>query len=210
MSNYLQVIHNHQLETTSTNMPSRRKGLSASALVLALFTFALLLGAFSSSAAAQCSGTNLVTNGDFETGNFTGWTVAWPSDPHTFVSSISPASGSYAAFFGAIPGENRISQNITTRAGSLYTVCFTLANNSSCCASAFHARWNGDDMVSMVNSGGFGYTQYSFQVFAIGNDVLSFEARQVPSYFRLDNVKVVQGGYSFHPGLDQLGAKTMN
>ena len=210
MSNNSQTTRNCQLEPTiPSNLVTRRKPSTAPAIVLALFTFTLLLSGFSSSAFAQCSGTNLVTNGGFETGDFTGWAVAWSSDPHTFVSNLGPSnSGSYAAWFGAIPGENRISQKIQTTAGKLYTVCFSLSNSSACCASAFHARWNGYDMVSMTNPGGFAYTQYSFQVFATGNDVLSFEARQVPSYFRLDDVKVVQGGYSFLPTLDQVDSKT--
>jgi hypothetical protein len=207
MTTYSQVIRNHQSETTSSNVPARRQALSASVIALALFAFSLLLSGFSSTAAAQCTGTNLVTNGDFETGNLTGWTVAWPSDPYLYVAATSPAAGRYSAWFGAVPGENRISQKVSTTVGKLYTVCFTLANGASCCASAFHGRWNGNDMVSMVNPGGFAYTQYSFQVFANGNDVLSFEARQVPSFFRLDDVKVVLGGYSFTPSLDHTGSK---
>ncbi len=144
---------------------------------------------------------NLLTNGNFGTGDFTGWTVAWPNppDPYTFVSSSRSQPGqTYNVWMGAIPGENRISQSVTTRAGQLYLVCFYLANDllgssGFCCGSSFEAKWQGFDLMTMVQSGTFDYQYFVFQVEGTGNpmfDVLTFQHHQVPAFYHLSSVSM--------------------
>ena len=139
-----------------------------------------------------------VVNGGFQSGSGfiipLPWMVAWDStaDPYMLISTGGHLS-SQALWMGAIPGSNRISQSLPRlTAGSVYTLCFWLSNDNNCCASSFEATWNDNNVLEMVNNAGFGYQYYSFQVVAVGGgrDVLSFQARQVPAYYYLDDVSV--------------------
>ena len=83
----------------------------------------------------------LVTNGGFETGDLTGWTVSgFNSDPvyaGTFygVTGNDPAlgdypnAGSYEAFFGANGGDTLLSQTLATVAGQSYVLSFAFRND---------------------------------------------------------------------------------
>jgi len=161
---------------------------------------------------------NLVQNPGFEAGsgfNIPDWTVAWDStaDPYMFVGG-NPHSGNNSMWLGSVPGENRISQVIQgTTAGSVYSICFWLANNGSAYATAdgspnsIEVQWNDNDVLEMVNSNFLGYTYFSFNVVANGNnaygeptDTLVFQARQVPGFYNLDDVSVnLCAGCSFPP-----------
>ena len=79
---------------------------------------------------------NLVTNGSFEDGNFTGWTLGGnyvlpPNNtPEIFITSGTGAadSGNYAAGFGSVHTDGTLSQTLQTTAGQQYTLSFWLAN----------------------------------------------------------------------------------
>jgi hypothetical protein len=66
---------------------------------------------------------NLVNNGGFETGDFTGWTTDAAG-----ISTISPFSntGNFAGSFSAIQTANSLTQNIATTAGATYDLSFFL------------------------------------------------------------------------------------
>jgi len=144
-------------------------------------------------ASAQCMiPGNLVQNCGFETGSFPPWTVAWNHtvDPDTSVDG-TPHSGNFAALLGAVPGENSVSQRIIgTLPGRMYTVSFWLSNDDAV-PNEFHVQWNGREIFSLSNAGGFPYTRFSFTVMAIGNDTLRFDEQQVPAFFHLDDVIVI-------------------
>ncbi len=145
-------------------------------------------------------GANLVTNGGFQTGsnyNIVDWTAAWDStaDPYVYISSNGQGGSSKALWLGSIPGENRVSQVIPNlTAGKPYILCFYLSNAATAAftPNSFEATWNDKNVLQVVNSDGFGYVYFSFQVEAVGggNDVLSFEERNATSYWYLDNVAV--------------------
>src|SRR5579871_1244090 len=144
-------------------------------------------------APAAVSG-NLVTNGDFETGDSSGWTLTGNTG-FTGVNQgegASPHGGSDAFSFGAIGSDSILSQTIATTPGAYYEVDFWLENQGAP-PNDFTALWNGTQLLSLANEGPFGYHEYSFDVLATGTSTtLEFDGRQDPSWFQLDDVSVTQ------------------
>lgn len=134
-----------------------------------------------------------VTNGGFETGDFTGWTLVNNpgfSGVAGTVSTTAPAGGAFQAYFGPFsPGG--ISQAIAANAGDTVTVSFMLANNpfDSDADDSFSANLGGVSLMSVSNVGVLPYTTYSFSVVTpVANPVLTFLFYNSPDYFLLDNV----------------------
>ena len=69
---------------------------------------------------------NLVVNGDFETGDFTGWTTTPAATGSNFgVTTLPPAHDTLGAFFGATAADvDSISQTFATTPGAFYIVTF--------------------------------------------------------------------------------------
>ncbi len=137
---------------------------------------------------------NLVVNGNFETGDFTGWTLggnygmSW-AGAQTSVDSQAE-SGQYAAAIGAMGSDATLSQTLQTVAGKQYTLSFWLANNGAG-TNDFTVKWNGATVMALANAPAQGYTQYTFTVTATGaTSTLEFDGRQDPSSWRLDNISV--------------------
>lgn len=149
-----------------------------------------ILGAMASPAAAQ-----LVTNGSFETGNFSGWTTsnlnATSVQPSGFDGYV-PQDGSYFAALGNVGSDGIISQTVSTTAGANYVLSYYLASNGT--SSDFSVDWNGTlipgSAVFSPDSGG-SYIPYQFLVTGTGSDTLTFNERDDPSYMALDNVSLV-------------------
>jgi hypothetical protein len=134
---------------------------------------------------------NLVTNSNFGTGTFSGWSA---SDGSISIdSSLAPPSDSFDAQFG---GNGLLSQVLTTISGQPYTLSFSLLDESGL---------NGDHFI--VDFGGFSTTitgdtaasTYTPEVFSIpGADItsarttLSFQAINPFSAWNLDDVSVTQ------------------
>ena len=141
---------------------------------------------------------NLLANGDFETGDFTGWTLSgnvgtsvW--GPQVFINS-NAESGKYGAVLGPVGSDGTLSQNIQTTAGESYTVTFWLANRSGG-PDDFTAKWNGQTLLALNNAPQQGYTEYTYQVSGSGSTSnLEFDFRQDPTDWNLDNVSVVDNG----------------
>lgn len=89
--------------------------------------------------APEVPSAELVTNGGFETGDFTGWTLSGDTT-NEGVNMASASSGMYGAFFGpSTPGlSHDLTQNINTTAGSLYDLSFRLTGPGTIFIS-----WNG-------------------------------------------------------------------
>jgi alpha-tubulin suppressor-like RCC1 family protein len=154
---------------------------------------------------------NLVVNGGFETGDFTGWTRTTPGYKDTIINSYYPPdgaqythSGMHAAQFsdinlGGLGGstESQITQTLPTRPGTNYLITFWLdaLTNSSVLVS-----WNGNTVlktsVAVDTNYDLIYTNFQIVVPATGtNSVLQF---QFPGIFdhqatttALDDVSVV-------------------
>jgi hypothetical protein len=87
---------------------------------------ALVTSAFAFFSFSGIVNANLITNGDFETGDFSGW--IFNGSVYDFVQSsfdgYSP-EGSYSAYFGCVEGScGGINQTIATTPGASYTFSF--------------------------------------------------------------------------------------
>jgi hypothetical protein len=147
----------------------------------------LLLAAFAALLFAGAANANMLTNGGFETGDFTGWTVS--SGPFTFVGSPGYLS-SNEAILGTAGSVETISQTFATTPGQSYDVSFYLANDDFANSNSFSALWNGTSMLAPAfNSDAFEYTKYSFSAIANStNSTLSFAFQNDNSVFHLDDV----------------------
>jgi hypothetical protein len=135
---------------------------------------------------------DLVVNGGFETGNFSGWDQSGNTG-YTSVSTGAAHSGTYGASFGPVGSYGSITQtqSLATTPGAHYELEFWLMNLSGSTPNGYSVEWGGQQVVSEANISAFGWTQYEYDVIATGSSTsLSFNFRHDPSYFYLDDVSV--------------------
>jgi hypothetical protein len=160
-----------------------------------IFVIAVLL-----IATARPTSANLIVNGDFETGDFTGWTVTpAPSDSNIFVSLGPGPDTTFGAFFGAFGSDfDSISQTFATTPGAFYTLSFfyqvTNLGMPIPADNGFDVLWNG------VSIGGGLFPQFNVNPGFISPTftlqatsaltTLEFDGRNAPSFDFLDNVSV--------------------
>jgi hypothetical protein len=127
----------------------------------------------------------ILTNGDFETGNLTGWTLSG----NTGFTGVDGGCGygSYCFVTGPVGSLGYLSQTVADTAGQTFLLSFYLENNGGT-PSEFQVNWDGTTIYDVQNGPGFGWTQYSFQVPTTGSDTLEFGFQQDPAYWYLDNV----------------------
>ena len=143
-------------------------------------------------AAISAGAAELVTNGSFETGDFSGWTafgdMSATGVTNTCFDAGCPSDGADLAYFGQIYGVGGISQTLATGAG-LYDISFDLSNDNG---AFFSADFGGANL--LLNPPGEGVTHYSFtNVAASGPTTLSFSFFNPPAFYTLDAVSVTAG-----------------
>jgi len=154
------------------------------------FLCVLAVLGFAGAASAQ------VTNGGFETGDFTGWNAVAAGSGSLFgVDPSIPHTGQFGAYFGATSGApDTISQDVATIAGQEYTLSFWLANGSEG-GDSFRALWNGVEVYNNNINATFDYTEFTFSVFggAGATSSIQFESFDGPSFYFLDDVSGTAG-----------------
>lgn len=152
------------------------------------------LFAVSASLTASATSTNLITNGGFETGDFTGYTLSNLNATNVYTSSfgdgLAPHSGSYFAALGNVGSNGLISQTIADTAGQSYSFDFYLASDGDL-PNDFSASVDGDTLLSLNSIAQGGYSLYSLAFTGTGSDTISFSERNDPGYLALDDVSVM-------------------
>ena len=139
-------------------------------------------------AAPSYAATNLVSNGSFETSDFSDWTQFGDTNfsgvDTTFYNP--PTDGSFQAFFGPDIGFGGISQALTTTAGRFMVSC-DLGHDLG---AGNYVDFGGSTILANVASNGAAWAHYSFTVSAGANPILAFGFSNPRGYYVLDNVSV--------------------
>jgi hypothetical protein len=165
----------------------------ATLLALLLATFAMVNTAAWGQSICDAVLGNLVVNCGFETGDFSGWSNTGNTG-FTGVSGSAPYvnSGNFGAQLGPVGSDGFLSQNVGSNTHT-YNVSFYLYNDGGT-PNDFTVLWNGVDVgPDLVDVGGFSYIQFAGVLSGnsgAGSNSLTFQFRQDPAYWGLDDVVV--------------------
>jgi hypothetical protein len=137
---------------------------------------------------------NVITNGGFESGDFSGWSkINWTSYDYvtTGIVGIAPEEGSYFAVLSntETQGLGGITQTVSTASGQTYLLSCWFANNLGT-PNEFEVNWNSNVLLDLVNSDKQPWTNYTFSVTGTGSDVITFMGSQTPNWNGLDNISL--------------------
>lgn len=155
-------------------------------LMIVVSSFALILCCSTTTAFAL----NLVMNGDFETGDFTGWEkkgryISVGASSYTDSSNHTANLGTVGAVLGSLA-----QSGLMTIPGMEYEFSFMLASSGGY-PNEFKAVVNGVTLASEVRGSRHSFTPYSFTFVADAlPTTIEFFARNDPGIFSLDNVSL--------------------
>jgi len=176
------------LNRLDSGQPSVKRACGFIGGVVATVGLAMTLAA-----PAQAAPAPTLTNGGFETGDFTGWTQTGNT---TFNGVQCPGpgptvfQGNCSAFFGPVGSIGGIAQTVTGLVtGDFYNLSFAFLPDGGN-PSSFAASFGGNTLVSLTNPpGSANFQVFSFNVRAAGTSAaLAFDFRDDPGFLFLDGV----------------------
>src|SRR5438874_10116435 len=140
----------------------------------------------------QSARANLITNGGFETGDFTGWNVTGEASVEGEVFGIPPHSGNFQAFVFT----GALHQSVATTPGASYTISFLLAYSGVPLFTSFSVSWGGVTIYNLSNEPHFDYREITFNVTASDSStelLFQFRTNFPVGGWHLDDVRVNPG-----------------
>jgi hypothetical protein len=137
---------------------------------------------------------NLVTNGGFETGDFSGWAQTGESD-FNGVQCAGPGASVYAgncsAYFGPFSSQGGIAQTIDVGSvGKMWSLSFAFMPDGGM-PSSFTVSFGGKTLLSITDPVASDYMVYQFSGFTTAeNMTLSFDFFDPVGFLSLDEVSV--------------------
>ena len=145
-------------------------------------------------------------NPGFETGDFTGWTgfgdtgftiISSADCGHSFPTSCTPHTGSFAAFFGN-PSLGGVTQSVATVPGASYVFDFWLKVDVASVGyvgTEYIISWDSTVLADVVDAPISSWQHLSYTTTAISSSsVVKFEFLNHPDWFGLDDVSVTAVG----------------
>ena len=147
----------------------------------------LILGCVGTLVLPAAAASNLVYNGGFESGDFTGWILSGNPIPGV-VDTSSPHSGTYAANLFAAGSPGYMEQILSTNPGTTYQLSYFLESDGGV-PNLFSAQIAGTTLFNATDIPSQPYTEYSFSFLATGASTdLKFGFRDDPGSLHLDDI----------------------
>jgi hypothetical protein len=153
--------------------------------------FSIMAALAVSAPQATAASAPLLQNGDFQAGNFAGWSL---NAQYTSVLSqpydgYSPVGGSTYAILGPVGTSGTLYQSFNDTACQTLTISFDLASDGGE-QNDFIVIFDHQTLLSLTNIAADRWTEYDFTVAATGTDSLEFAFRDDPGYLGLDDIAV--------------------